>query len=49
MTFPDFESDIDTVGGAEYITVCDVKSAYLQILIAKKGCHKTAFLTSKGK
>ena len=45
----DIESHIDTVGGARFITVCDVQSAYWQILIAKKNCHKTAFVTSKGK
>ena len=46
---PDIESHIDTVGGASFITVCDVQSAYWQIPIAKKDCHKTAFVTSKGK
>ena len=46
---PDFESHIDTVGGANFITVYDLQSAYWQIPIAKKGCHKTAFITSKGK
>ena len=46
---PDIESHIDTVGGANFITVCDVQSAYWQIPIAKKDCHKTAFVTSKGK
>ena len=44
---PDIESHIDTVGGAKFITVCDVQSAYWQIPIAKKDCHKTAFVTSK--
>ena len=45
----DIELHIDTVSGAEYITVCDVQSAYWQILIAEKDCHKMAFVTSKGK
>ena len=36
---PDINSHIDTVGGAEYITVCDVQSVYCQTPIAKKGCH----------
>ena len=46
----DIESHIDTVGGVNFITVCDVQSAYYwQIPIAKKDCHKTAFVTSKGK
>ena len=43
------ESHIDTVGGAKFITVCDVQRAYWQIPIAKEDCHKTAFVTSKGK
>ena len=46
---PHSESHIDTVGGAIFITVCDAQSAYRQIRIAKKDCHKTAFVTSKGK
>ena len=46
---PDIECHIDTVGGANFITVCGVQSAYCQIPIAKKDCHKTAFVTSKGK
>ena len=46
---PDIESHIDTVGRAKFITVCDIQSAYWQILTAKKDCHKTAFVTSKGK
>ena len=46
---PDIESHIDTVGGANFITVCDVQSAYWQIPIAQKDRHKTAFVTSKGK
>ena len=46
---PDIESHIDTVGGAKFITVCDVQSAYWQIPIEKKDCHKMAFVTSKGK
>ena len=46
---PDIESHIDTVGGAKFITVCDVQSAYWQMPIAKKNCHKTALLASKGK
>ena len=46
---PDIESHIDTVDGANFITVCDVQSAYWKIPTAKKDCHKTAFVTSKGK
>ena len=33
---PDIESHIDTVGSAEFITVCDVQSAYWQTPLAKK-------------
>ena len=45
----DIESHVDTVGGSKFITVCDVQSAYWQIPIAKKDCHKTAFVSSEGK
>ena len=38
-----------TVGGANFITVCDVQSTHWQMPMAKKDCHKTAFVTSKGK
>ena len=46
---PDIESHIDTVGGAKFITKCDIQSAYWQIPTAKKDSHKTSFVTSKGK
>ena len=46
---PDIESHVHTVGGARFITECDIQSAYWQIPIAKNNCHKTAFVTSKGK
>ena len=46
---PDIKSHIDTVGGAKFITVCDVQSAYWQIPIAKKNCHRTTFVISKEK
>ena len=47
---PDIESHIDTVGGAKYITVCDVQSAYWQIPVADADVKKkTAFVTHKGK
>ena len=45
----DIESHIETVGGVKFITVCDIQSACWQIQIAKKDCHKTVFVTSKGK
>ena len=44
----DIESHIGTVNGARFITACDVQIAYWQIPIAKD-CHKTAFVTLKGK
>ena len=46
---PGIESRIDTIGGTNFITVCDVQSAYWQIPIAQKDRHKTVFVTSKGK
>ena len=46
---PDIESHVDTVGGAKFITECDKQSPYWQIPIAKKDCHKTALVSSKGK
>ena len=46
---PILRSHIDTEGGSNFITVRDVQSAYWQIPIAKKDCHKTAFVTLKGK
>ena len=45
---PDIESHIDTVDGAKLIAVREVQSAYWQIPVAKKDCHKTTFVTSKG-
>ena len=43
---PDIKSHIDTltVGGAKFITVCDVQSAYWQIPTANKDCHKMTFV-----
>ena len=46
-SMPNIECHIDTVRGAEYITVCDVQSTYWQIPIVKKDCPKTAPVTSK--
>ena len=46
---PDIESHIDTVGGGKFITEYNMQSASWHIPIAKKGCHKTAFVTSKDK
>ena len=33
---PDIESHIDTVSGAKFIAVCDIKSAYWHMSIEKK-------------
>ena len=46
---PNLESHLDTVGGARYITVCDVQNAYHQIPIAASEQDKTAFVTQNGK
>ena len=45
---PNIEFHTDTVDGANFITVCDVQSAYRQIP-TEKDCRKTAFVSSKGK
>ena len=41
---PYIEYHTDTVGGAKFITECDIQKAYWQIPIAKKDCHKIAFI-----
>lgn len=47
---PEMASHIDTVAGAEYITVCDVQSAYHQLPITDKNEQdETAFVTRNGK
>ena len=46
---PDIESHIDTVGGAKFITVADVQSAYHQMEVSPEEQDKTAFVTHKGK
>ena len=46
---PNLESHLDTVGGARYITVCDVKNAYHQIPVAESEQDKTAFVTQNKK
>ena len=45
---PNVESHLDTVGGARYITVCDVQNAYHQIPVAESEQDKTAFVTQNG-
>ena len=46
---PSLESRPDTVGGARYITVCDVQNAYHQIPMTASEQDKTAFVTQNGK
>ena len=46
---PDIESRINSVGGARFISVLDVHSAYHQLPINEGDIPKTAFLTTKGK
>ena len=46
---PDIEAHVDTVGGAKFLTVCDVQNAYWQIPVAAEDMEKTAFVTQKGK
>ena len=46
---PDIESHIDTVGGAKFITVADIQSAYHQMEVSPEEQDKTAFVTHKGK
>ena len=46
---PDMDAHIDTVAGANFITVCDVQSAYHQIRVAEAEQDKTAFVTQNGK
>ena len=45
----DIDSHIDRVSSVKFITECDIHNVYWQIPIAKTDCHKTAFITSKGK
>ena len=46
---PNLESHLDTVGGARYITVCDVQNAYHKIPVAESEQDKTAFVTQNGR
>lgn len=46
---PNLEISLDATGGARYITVCDIQSAYHEIPVAESGIEKTAFVTQKGK
>ena len=40
---PNLESHLDTVGGARYITVCDVQKANHQIPVAESEQDKNCF------
>ena len=47
---PQMESHIDTVAGAKYLSVFDVRNAFFQVPIRdRREQAKTAFVTSKGK
>lgn len=46
---PDIKSHNDTVGGANFITVCGVQSAYRQIPVAADEQDETACVTQTGK
>ena len=46
---PNLESHLDTVGGARFITVCDVQNAYHRIPVAESEKGKTAFVAQNGK
>ena len=46
---PNIESHLDAVGGAKFITVADVQSAFHQLPVADLDIESTAFVTEKGK
>ena len=46
---PNLESHLDTVGGARYITACDVQNTYHQLPVAESEQGKTAFVTQNGR
>ena len=43
------EDNVDTVGGAQFISVADVQSAYWQIPVHPEHVESTAFVTNSGK
>ena len=43
------EDNIDMVGGAKFISVADVQSAYWQILVHPDHVETTAFVNNSGK
>ena len=46
---PNIESHLDAAGGAKFITVADVQSAFHQLPVADSDIESTAFVTEKGK
>lgn len=46
---PDMTSCIDTAGGANYMSVFDIQSAFWQIPVQKDHVDRTAFVTEHGK
>ena len=51
QTWPmaNLEDIVDTVGGAQFIRVADVQSAYCQIPVDPDHIESTAFVTNSGK
>ena len=46
---PNIETHLDSLGGAKFITVVDVQSAFHQLPVADSDIEPTAFVTAKGK
>ena len=46
---PNIETHLHSVGGAKFITVADVQSAFHQLPVADSDIESTAFVTAKGK
>ena len=46
---PNIETHLDAVGGAKFITVADVQSAFHQLPVADSNVESTVFVTAKGK
>ena len=45
---PNIETHLDAVGGAKFITVADVQSAFHQLPVADSDVESTAFVSAKG-
>ena len=46
---PNMETYLDAVGGAKFITVADVQSAFHQLPVADSDVESTAFVIARGK